>query len=222
MEIWGDPYYIADSGMGNYNASEIAGAMNITADGSIDYQYSEVDVLINFRTPLDIGNDGLMKFPSLGTEPVGSFSGLYQVLFVKNKFSSNNFTQELEMVRRRNQETDSTADAPSQNTETVVERGGAATISPTSSTPAGAFAGTQTEGNAGEAEARANVAAASQGGTGGQASNGGGALDAALSEPTSTPVYDDAILRRQRQNESERIRARINDVDQAGRIRGGL
>lgn len=222
MEIWGDPYYIADSGMGNYNAPEVAGAMNITADGSMDYQYSEVDVLVNFRTPLDIGNDGLMDFPGLGTQPVGSFSGLYQVLFVKNKFESNKFTQELEMVRRRNQDTDATAQAPSQNTEAVVERGGAAVISPTASTPAGSFAGTQTEGDAGEAEARANVAAASQGGTGGQASQGDSELSAALNEPTRAPIYDDAILRQQRQRESESIRARINDRDQAGRIRGGL
>lgn len=222
MEIWGDPYYIADSGMGNYNAAEVAGAMNITVDGSMDYQYSEVDILINFRTPLDIGSNGLLDFPELGNSPVGSFSGLYQVLFVRNNFSANKFTQELELVRRRNQDTDTNADPVRQNTETVIERGGAAAVSPTLSTPAGIFGGTQTEGNAGEAEARANVAGSSQGGTGGQASNGDSALSAALNEPTRTPIYDDAILRQQRQREAENIRSRINDIDQAGRIRGGL
>lgn len=222
MEIWGDPYYIADSGMGNYNAAEVAGAMNITVDGSMDYQYSEVDILINFRTPLDIGSNGLLDFPELGNSPVGSFSGLYQVLFVRNNFSANKFTQELELVRRRNQDTDTNADPVRQNTETVIERSGAAAVSPTLSTPAGIFGGTQTEGNAGEAEARANVAGSSQGGTGGQASNGDSALSAALNEPTRTPIYDDAILRQQRQREAENIRSRINDIDQAGRIRGGL
>ena len=49
MEIWGDPYYIADSGMGNYNALKTPGMININSDGTMDYQSGEVDVLINFR-----------------------------------------------------------------------------------------------------------------------------------------------------------------------------
>jgi len=205
MEIWGDPYYIADSGMGNYNASEVAGSSNITADGTVDYQYGEVDVLVNFRTPLDINNTtGMMEFPGLGTQPVGAFSGLYQVLFVRNKFSSNTFTQELDMIRRRNQETDTTSDAPSQGTENVVEGGGAAAISQTPTTPAGTFAGEDPLNDA---------LTDSQGGTGGQASQGSSAppqddLNNALNEgPTQPPVYDDAILRQQRINESNRIAA---------------
>jgi len=102
MTIWGDPYYIADSGMGNYNASETP-IINITEDGTMDYQSSEVDVSLNFRTPLDLNQEGGMDFPSLGTKPVGAFSGLYQVLFVSNKFSDGMFTQDLQMIRRRNQ-----------------------------------------------------------------------------------------------------------------------
>ena len=47
MTIMGDPYYIADSGMGNYSAGTTP-IINITEDGTMDYQSSEVDVLINF------------------------------------------------------------------------------------------------------------------------------------------------------------------------------
>jgi hypothetical protein len=158
IEIWGDPYYIADSGMGNYNAPEIPGILNINPNGSIDYQSSEVDVLINFRTPIDIGADGMMDYPGAGTRPVGAFSGLYQVLTVKNKFSGNRFTQELETIRRRNQPTEGSVEAVTQDLEAVIEKGLDAIISPIASVPAAAFA---------QAEAALSQAL---GGTGGIAS----------------------------------------------------
>lgn len=144
IEIWGDPYYIADSGMGNYNAPEIPGLLNINANGSIDYQSSECDVLINFRTPIDIGRNGIMAFPGAGTRPVGAFSGLYQVLTVKNKFSGNKFTQELETIRRRNQPTEGTVESITQDLEAVIEKGLDAIISPIASAPAAAFAAAET------------------------------------------------------------------------------
>lgn len=124
FEIWGDPYYIADSGMGNYNASETSN-INITSDGSVDYQQSEVDIYINFRTPLDIRKDGFMDFPGLGTKPVGAFSGIYMVTQVSNKFSGGQFTQELTTIRRRNQETDTGGAKPLPFTAAVVEKPGA-------------------------------------------------------------------------------------------------
>jgi len=102
MTIWGDPYYIADSGMGNYNAPETP-IINITEDGTMDYQSSEVDILINFRTPLDYNQDGTMQFPNLGTKPVGAFSGLYQVIFCMTSMTGGVFTQQLRLIRRRNQ-----------------------------------------------------------------------------------------------------------------------
>jgi hypothetical protein len=103
LEIWGDPYYIADSGQGNYTARTSQIAPNITEDGSISYQNGEVDVILNFRTPIDIGKDGFMEFPTLDNEPVSQISGLYKVYTVRNSMSANKFTQTLEMVRRRNQ-----------------------------------------------------------------------------------------------------------------------
>ncbi len=102
MTIMGDPYYIADSGMGNYNAPETP-LINLTKDGTMDYQSSEVDLRLNFRTPLDYNQDGMMDFPSVGFQPVGAFSGVYQIIFVLNRFNEGVFTQDLKLIRRKNQ-----------------------------------------------------------------------------------------------------------------------
>lgn len=118
--IMGDPYYIADSGQGNYNASPLAGIMNMTADGSMDYQSGEVDVLVNFRTPIDYNNNGGMDFPGLGTQPVAAFSGLYNVLTCENNFSDGKFTQTLSAIRRRNQDVQ---EASTDENQSVVKEG---------------------------------------------------------------------------------------------------
>lgn len=102
MKIWGDPYFIADSGMGNYNAPETP-LINITKDGTMDYQSSEVDIEVNFRTPLDLGAGSYYDFPSIGVSPVGAFSGVYHVIMCQNNFSGGMFTQDLKLIRRRNQ-----------------------------------------------------------------------------------------------------------------------
>jgi len=103
MEIMGDPYYLPDSGIGNYNAREFS--ENLTQDGSINYQPSEVDVIVNFRTPVDykLDDSGEMLFPEQIIE-ILPFSGLYRVHLVRSRFSGNSFTQELEMLRRKGQE----------------------------------------------------------------------------------------------------------------------
>ena len=103
MTIWGDPYYVTDSGFGNYSAKP-TNYINITEDGTMDYQSSEVDIEVNFRTPIDYDvNGSYMKFPGDGTKPVGAFSGLYQVIMCLNSFSEGLFTQQLKLIRRRNQ-----------------------------------------------------------------------------------------------------------------------
>lgn len=104
LTIHGDPYYVADSGMGNYNSPGLGGSLNFLSDGSINYQQSEVHILINFRTPLDYGPDGYMEFPGLGSVPVKQFSGLYKVLYCRNNFKGGEFTQTLNLIRIRNQD----------------------------------------------------------------------------------------------------------------------
>jgi hypothetical protein len=104
LSILGDPYYIADTGVGNYNAPPGSGP-GITADGTMNYQSNEVDVVVNFRTPIDYREDGTLEFPQ-DTVPVKAFSGLYRVLIVRNSFAGGKFQQVLELVRRPNQEED--------------------------------------------------------------------------------------------------------------------
>jgi hypothetical protein len=55
LTILGDPYYLGDSGLGNYTAGKTQWE-NLTSDYSIDYQTGEVDIIVNFRTPIDIDN----------------------------------------------------------------------------------------------------------------------------------------------------------------------
>ena len=104
MTIFGDPYFLADSGMGNFSNTG-TGRFNVTASNAMDYQSGEVDVIINFKTPLDYGSDGIMSFGN--TEIVESFSGLYQVNFVMHRISRGKFTQELKLMRRTRQSADS-------------------------------------------------------------------------------------------------------------------
>jgi hypothetical protein len=120
LKVMGDPYYIADSGMGNYNAEADPASINLTKDGTIEYQRSEVDVTLNFRTPIDTG-ETWMEFPGLGTQPVGAFSGVYQVLFVTNNFSGGEFTQDLRLMRRPNQTTDTTAKPTSKGNGAITD-----------------------------------------------------------------------------------------------------
>ena len=100
MRIMGDPYFMADSGVGNYN-SEGTIFMNLKANGAIDHESGEVDIILNFRTPVDITTDG----PQFDGRTIGvkDFSGLYKVWQVINNFSGNEFTQDVSMIRRRNQ-----------------------------------------------------------------------------------------------------------------------
>jgi hypothetical protein len=102
LEIWGDPYYLTDSGVGNYNAPGSNTSVCLTKDGCADYQQGHVHILINFRTPIDYNQDGSMFFPE-DTQAVKGFSGLYRVLSVNSVFQGNQFKQVLKVIREKNQ-----------------------------------------------------------------------------------------------------------------------
>jgi hypothetical protein len=105
MTIIGDPYYIAHSGISNYTATP-SQYSNLNSDGSINHQNGEVDIIVNFRSPLDINQStGLYDFgKSTKTAPVLMFSGLYKLLTVSNHFKGGQFTQTLKGNRRPSQE----------------------------------------------------------------------------------------------------------------------
>ena len=68
----------------------------------MNYQSGEVDILVNFKTPIDYNPlTGEMDFGN--TVNVDGFSGLYQVMSVKNSFVKGKFTQVLDLTRRANQ-----------------------------------------------------------------------------------------------------------------------
>ena len=104
LTVLGDPYYLSDSGMGNFNSPPLITGAN--QDGTMDHQRGEIDVLVNFRTPVDYNaTTGGMIFPE-DTVPVKAFSGLYKVNTVTNRFEGGKYTQILELIRRPNQDTD--------------------------------------------------------------------------------------------------------------------
>jgi hypothetical protein len=74
--------------------------VNVLKDGSMNYQNGEIDVVINFRTPVDLDPvSGMYRFMVTADE----FSGLYFITKIESKFSQNKFTNVLYLTRRRNQ-----------------------------------------------------------------------------------------------------------------------
>jgi hypothetical protein len=123
MTIIGDPYYITQSGTGNYTSEQAT--TNLNTDGSINYESGEVDILVKFRTPIDINQGtGLYNFGGTSkTAPVTQFSGLYCVQTITSTFVDGKFTQVLTGFRRPTQEYEeepTAADLPS-TTRTVIE-----------------------------------------------------------------------------------------------------
>jgi hypothetical protein len=100
MKILGDPFYMGDSGMGNYSAGD-SNIRGLNSDEAINYQEGEVYITVNFRNPIDINyKTGLYDFPS-GKVP--TFSGLYRVGTVESTFTNGVFSQTLDLLRMPNQ-----------------------------------------------------------------------------------------------------------------------
>jgi hypothetical protein len=98
IEILGDPYWIIDSGMGNYLSPPNPNFPAVTLDGTMNYETRDIHVYLTFRTPADIDeNTGMYKFRS--GEITSEFSGLYRVKKCHNKFSDGAFKQRLELIR---------------------------------------------------------------------------------------------------------------------------
>jgi len=101
--ILGDPYYISDSGMGNYHAAASDVSKYLNADGGMSWDTGEVHIIVDFITPVDINQTtGLYDFGK--SVKVTQFSGLYKVLTVESDFSNGKFIQVLSLVRLPNQE----------------------------------------------------------------------------------------------------------------------
>ncbi len=106
LEIVGDPYWIANSGKGNY-VDNPTNLINVSKDGSVNYVNSEVDVVVNFRTPTDI-NQATGMYELTNTKVIQSFSGLYRVSTIRSYFSKGTFRQVLTCHRRQGQDSKAT------------------------------------------------------------------------------------------------------------------
>ena len=121
MKIIGDPYWIAQSGMGNYTAMP-SQYQNLNSDGTVNYQNGEVHITVNFRSPVDINQStGLYDFGKTAgnSVPLLQWSGLYQVTKCVSNFDGGNFTQKLTGPRLTGQE--QSGDGSAKNTLNVTK-----------------------------------------------------------------------------------------------------
>jgi hypothetical protein len=96
LTVLGDPYFLGDSGHGNFT---IPGSGPINSEGSMNWQEGQVFVKVTFRMPEDVNTDtGFYDFGGIG-KPVREFSGLYKVQDVESTFIRGKFTQKLGMFK---------------------------------------------------------------------------------------------------------------------------
>ena len=104
IKVMGDPFYLTDSGMGNFTAGDTS-YTNMNRTGAMNHQNGEVHVNVIFRTPVDLDDrdTDLMLFPE-NTEIIRQFSGVYRVNKVDHMFSGNQYTCQLNLNRMLGQE----------------------------------------------------------------------------------------------------------------------
>lgn len=131
ITILGDPYYLCDSGLGNYYARRVIDSVDgktkffINADGSMDDTQGIPMVAVNFRTPLDsdefqkgiIVNEGAKVFKKLP-----DFSGVFSVNKITSTFEAGLFKQTLTLNRVANQEIEA-AEKAGKNKKNLYELG---------------------------------------------------------------------------------------------------
>lgn len=105
LEIIGDPAWISQSGLGNYTSKQTQ-YPNLNKDGTINYQSGEVDIIVTFRSPVDLkSSTGMYEFNGkTPTTPVMTFNGLYRINQLTSTFRGGEFRQVLKGQRRNQQE----------------------------------------------------------------------------------------------------------------------
>jgi hypothetical protein len=98
LEIIGDPFWLVDSGMGNYFAGAPSETSQVTNDGTMNYESGNVYVYLTFKTPADINETtGLYDFSVAGKE--SPFGGIYRVNMCENYFQEGQWRQKLKCLR---------------------------------------------------------------------------------------------------------------------------
>ena len=95
LEILGDPFFLPEVGYSNFHGD---GDDQVTGNGTMNHEATDIWVVVNFRTPADpdaggaaAANPGGYYFPE-GESP-SPFSGLFKVTKVEARFKGNLFTQ---------------------------------------------------------------------------------------------------------------------------------
>lgn len=102
IEIIGDPYWLAYSGVRNQNSIPTEKGSMINIDGTMAVDSSEILTFVGFRTPIDApANGSLFEFPNSSYSP---FSGIYRIVKVVNTIKDGHFTQKLTGFRLMTQE----------------------------------------------------------------------------------------------------------------------
>ena len=112
LDIYGDPYFLVTGGMVTENLK--LNDPYLKSNGEAATTQGALYINVNFRNPIDIGSDGMMKFDP---ELVG-FSGVYQVITLKSNFKDGLFTQSLDIVRMPGQVPSSSTAKPANNLST--------------------------------------------------------------------------------------------------------
>jgi hypothetical protein len=106
MNIVGDPAYITQSDIFYGQQTKQFADMPVLPDKSLNPCVTEIYALLRFNTPNDLDlENGIYDFTDKGKDEVSSssFTGLYKVITVRCSFTGGKFTQNLEMLRQRNQ-----------------------------------------------------------------------------------------------------------------------
>lgn len=134
LKIVGDPFFIAQSGVGNYT-SKPTNHSNLNKDGTVNWQNGEVHIIVNFRTPIEINQfTGLYQFQgeqqpdTKTTTPIMQYSGLFRINRVTSTFKGGMFEQRLLGQRlpmqERSKETEATfsTDNMTQSAEKIMKK----------------------------------------------------------------------------------------------------
>lgn len=97
LEILGDPWFLSDSGIGNYIEPAEQYSQE-TSLGKMNYEAGEVYIDITFRNPVDVNTAAGIDTVEFDQE-TERFSGIFRVVQCENIFSDGVFKQRLKCVR---------------------------------------------------------------------------------------------------------------------------
>ena len=104
IKVIGDPVYIIGSGITNRPKLDFNTV--VTEDGEMNSFTKEVDIIFKFQSITDLPQQAGLDNEYQSKPNINRWNGVYQVIAVTNFFEDGQFYQELECLRRPNQETD--------------------------------------------------------------------------------------------------------------------